>query len=72
MKLKIPAIVELKDNKFAVFTGKKGENWYFNDTATGLIHYSEQYLTENFTGNALELLPDKNFKKVKNNELKIY
>ena len=64
LKLKIPAIVELKDNKFAVFTGKKGENWYFNDTATGLIHYSEQYLTENFTGNALELLPDKKFIKV--------
>lgn len=64
LKLKIPAIIELKDNKFAVFTGKKGKNWYFNDTSVGLTHCSEQYLKGNFTGNALELLPDKNFKKV--------
>ncbi len=63
--LRLPCILHWNFSHFVVLVSLKGDRAVIHDPARGRLRVSRQTLSENFTGAALELWPDRSFSRQK-------
>lgn len=64
-ELRLPCVLHWSLNHFVVLVAVKGNRYVINDPAMGRRVVHKKEMSENFTGIALEVWPDGNFKKEK-------